>query len=424
MIIKPGWMICGRRGTKGRHGQMKISDLLLGRILILFLPVVAMCGCGNQDARTGRTLILPGARAEIQAGLFASLQAAIDAVPAEGGKVVLPPGEFHITEPLIIAGSDITLAGAGTATHIKNDNRQGQPAIILRFAGEPGDREAQSWRITLMNFRVTGNPQSGHGIEVQRVNEVFIHAVSVSHHGGDGIFLDHCYEDPRISNALITYNNGTGLNLIGCHDIVVSGNQFEENRDAIRCLDGFNLCMTGNNLDDHLGDGVVIENTYGSVVAGNMIEECQGRAIVLDRDCYGITLAANVIAHNVGGGIDLRDAHGCAVSANTFTIVGNDALRIGSDSGRIAVTGNSFSDSYIGGGLKKRPDDPMAGGLLLHTTSDISVVGNLFSGVRPGALRVPAGSSERVNFSGNVLTDVRSDHGKLLRSVVHNNVEP
>ena len=78
--------------------------------------------------------------------------------------------------------------------------------------------------------------------------------------------------------------------------------------------------MTGNGMDDHLGHGVVIENTYGSVVAGNMIEECEGTAIILDRDCYGITLCANVIAHN-GGGVDLRDAHGCAVSANTFVLL-------------------------------------------------------------------------------------------------------
>ena len=107
---------------------------------------------------------------------------------------------------------------------------------------------------------------------------------------------------------------------------MVSANQFEENRDALRCVDGYNLCMTGNCLDDHLRDGVVIENTYGSVVAGNMIEECAGTAIVLDRDCYGITLSANVIAHETSGGIDLRDAHGCTVSANTFTIVKKNAL--------------------------------------------------------------------------------------------------
>ena len=60
--------------------------------------------------------------------------------------------------------------------------------------------------------------------------------------------------------------------------------------------------MTGNNLDDHLRHGVVIENTYGSVVSGNMIEECKGIAIILDRDCYGITLSSNVIAHEVQGG--------------------------------------------------------------------------------------------------------------------------
>ena len=95
----------------------------------------------------------------------------------------------------------------------------------------------------------------------------------------------------------------------------------EENKDALHCINGYNLCMNGNNLDDHLRHGVVIENTYGSVVSGNMIEECRGTAIVLDRDCYGITLAANVIAHDSAGGIDLRDAHGCAVSANTFTIM-------------------------------------------------------------------------------------------------------
>jgi hypothetical protein len=53
-----------------------------------------------------------------------------------------------------------------------------------------------------------------------------------------------------------------------------------------------------------------------------MIEECSGTAVILDRDCYGITLSANVIAHHLEGGIDLRDALGCAVSANTLTDCG------------------------------------------------------------------------------------------------------
>ena len=272
---------------------------------------------------------LPGARPDIDAALFPNLQAAFDALPAEGGLVRLPAGTFEIEQPLVLSRSDVLIQGAGTATHIKNVNTEGKPAILIQHADGQKVKDADRlWRVMLSNFRITGNEKSGHGIEALFVNEIFIQGVTVSYHGGDGIRLDSCYEDPRVSDCLMTYNKATGLDLLGCHDIVVSANQFEENHDALHCFDGFNLCMTGNCLDDHLGHGVVIENTYGSVVSGNMIEECNGTAIILDRDCYGNTLSSNIIAHD-GGGIDLRDAHGCAVSANTFTIMKADALRIG-----------------------------------------------------------------------------------------------
>ncbi len=371
-------------------------------------------------------VLLPGARAVIDAGRYQTIQAAIDALPDEWGVVSLPPGTFEIAEPLKVAVSDVLIEGAGAATHIKNVNTEGKSAMILQHPSGGDDRKAELWRIQLADFRITGNEKSGCGIEARRINEIFFDGVTVSYHGGDGIVLDHCYEDPRICDSLITYNKGTGLNLIGCHDIIVSSNQFEENRDALRCIDGYNLTMTGNNLDDHLGDGVVIENTYGSVVSGNMIEECRGTAIVLDRDCYGITLSANVIAHNESGGIDLRDAHGCTVSANTFTIMGGHALAIGPDSGRITVTGNNFSDSYIGGGKVKRgAGDRKAGGMIIVGTSDVAICGNVFSGVRPKALTVEGELSKRVVFTNNVLTDVESDHAKLDNSsLVNDNLEP
>lgn len=368
---------------------------------------------------------LPGARPVIDAAEYPSLQAAVDALPATGGAVRLPPGTFEIDEPLMIAVSDVLIEGAGTATHIKNISTEGKSAVVLQHPSGQDNRKAELWRVRLANFRVTGNEKSGHGIEARRVNELFLDGVTISNHGGDGIRLNYCYEDPRICDCLVTYNRETGLNLIACHDIVVSSNQFEENKDAVRCTDGFNLCMTGNNLDDHIGDGVVIENTYGSVVSGNMIEECNGTAIVLDRDCYGITLSANVIAHNMMGGIDLRDAHGCTVSANTFTIVKKNAVRIGPDSGRITVCGNNFSDSYIGRGeVKRASDDRAAAGLILEGTTDVAIVGNLFSAVRPGALVVRGAPSERVLFSDNLLQDTGSDVNRLENALIGDNLQP
>jgi len=366
---------------------------------------------------------LPGAKPVIDAGEYPSLQAALDALPATGGAVRLPPGTFEITEPLRVGVSDVLIEGAGTATHIKNVNTEGKSALVLQHPSGAENRKAELWRLRVANLRLTGNPKSGHGIEARRINEIFIDGVTVSNHGGDGIHLYFCYEDPRICDSLITYNHKTGLNLVGCHDIVVSANQFEENMDAVRCSDGFNLCMTGNNLDDHLAHGVIIENTYGSVVSGNMIEECNGTAIVLDRDCYGIALSANVIAHNMTGGIDLRDAHGCTVSANTFTIVKRNAVRIGPASGRITVCGNNFSDSYIGGDKVKRADnDWEASGLILAGTADVAVVGNLFSSVVPKALTVEGEPSVRVLFGNNLLRDASSDDAQLQQGLVEGNL--
>lgn len=396
--------------------------LLLPGILIFFAVANLFSQNRITSSSQGKTMLLPGARPYIEAGEYPSLQKAIDALSEEGGIVRIPPGVFEIYEPLVISTQDVKIEGAGSATHIKNMNTEGKSALLIQHKDGGESRESELWRISLSDFRITGNEKSGHGIEARWINEIFLHGVTVSYHGSDGILLHHCYEDPRITNSLITYNKGTGLNLVGGHDIIVSANQFEENQDALRCTDGYNLCMTGNNLDDHLGNGVVIENTYGSVLSGNMIEECAGKAIVLDRDCYGITISANVIAHNSSGGVDLRDAHGCAVSANTFTIMGKDALAIGPESGRITVSGNNFSDSYIGKKQTKRIKDLNAGGLVLEGTSDICVVGNLISSVRPKALELKGKSSERINFSGNVITDAPGDQQNLKNSIVDNNI--
>jgi len=384
------------------------------RTLSLLVLLVALASLTLRQGASQNGPVAAKPPAVIEASQYPSLQAALDALPPSGGVVEIGPGEWVLQEPLVLQKEDVLLVGAGTATHIKNANTKGQPALIIQPPGLAENPRASLWRVSVQNLRLTGNEQSGTGILARHVNEICLQGISVSYHGGHGIHLDNCYEDPRICNCLITYNKKTGLQLDGCHDIVVCGNQFEENLDALVCQDGFNLCMTGNCLDDHLRHGVVIENTYGSVVSGNMIEECQGTAIILDRDCYGITLSANVIAHESSGGIDLRDAHGCAVSANTFTIVKKDALRIGPASGRITVTGNNFSNSFIGEGAQKRTKtDSDAAGIVLEGTSDIAITGNLFSGLTSKALTFAGPPSQRILFASNVLTEVESDHTQL-----------
>ncbi len=359
---------------------------------------------------------LPGSDATVDASKFASLQEAADAIPEAGGVLLIPPGKHEISEPLRIKTGDTRVVGVGSASHIVNLNTEGKPAILVEhpeFSGKSTPSKDRLWRVSLANFRVTGNEKSGAGIEARYIEEIVVQGVTSSNHGGDGVRLYFCYEDPRVHDNLFTYNKRCGVYVEGCHDIIVSANHFEENQDGLQCIDSFNLTMTGNNLDDHLGDGVVIENTYGSVVASNMIEECQGWAVVLDRDCYGITLSANVIAHDFAGGIDLRDAHGCAISANTFTIVKNVGVAVRSESASITISANNFSDTWIGNDsngkpLQRRSDEPSkterrpndAGGVLLENCSGVVISGNLFSRLSTKAV-VQTGTCTKILVNGN-----------------------
>ncbi len=390
-------------------------------LLIAALTIItSLRGTVAQSTAAGG---LPGAVAMIDASRYPTLQAALDALPATGGMVQLPAGKFEIAAPLVIGREDVLLVGQGTATQIVNTNTSGEPALIIRHPSYVDDKKQRLWRIKLADFRLIGNEKSGHGILAQGIQEIFIQGVTVSYHGGDGIRLDQCYEDPRVNDSLITYNKAAGLNLLGCHDIVVAGNQFEENQDALLCTDGFNLCMTGNCVDDHLRHGVVIENTYGSVVSGNMIEECQGVGIILDRDCYGITLSANVIAHEMSGGIELRDAHGCTVTGNSFPIVWKNALVVGPGCGHNTIVGNTFSDTYLGNGQTKRPaDKEFASGITLQGAYDTNISGNTFVGLNTKALTVTGEPSRRIIFANNVLKGVDSDHEQLLDSQTTGNI--
>ena len=128
-----------------------------------------------------------------------------------------------------------------------------------------------------------------------------------------------------------------------------------------------------------------------------------GDTLGLIAEHYGVTVESLIAAN------DLPD---------------EDALSIGPDSGRITVTGNNFSNSYIGEGkLKRTANDLAAAGMILNGTSGITVTGNLFSGLRPKAFTAEGPASKHVLFSDNVVVDTTVDLKKLDASLVKDNLE-
>ena len=367
---------------------------------------------------------------EVNAAEFETLQQAIDALPNSGGILRLPPGTFELTKPLVIEHENILLAGAGSATQLVNKNEFGESAILVRHKNweatkntvKPWGSESVLWRIQFSNFRITGNKKSGHGIEAHFINEIFIDNMTISYHGGDAVHLDRCYENARVNDSLLTYNAGSGVYALGCHDLVVGTNQFEENRDAIQFINGFNLCATGNIIDDHLRHGIVIENSQNNTVSGNMIEQCADTGLVLDRNVISTTVASNIFIHNACG-VDARDVHGSTISANTFAAQPKRGLVIGTESSRLTVAGNTFADSYIGKGKTKWTSEKNASsGIFLNATALHTITGNTFSNLITKAITLDGKPSRHIIFSQNLLVNVESDHEQLVDSQTTGNL--
>jgi len=81
--------------------------------------ILAIIACGPAVLRGAE----PAGPAVIDASKYANLQAAFDAVPEAGGLVQLPPGEFKIDKPLVLARGNTRVEGVGAATRITNCNR-------------------------------------------------------------------------------------------------------------------------------------------------------------------------------------------------------------------------------------------------------------------------------------------------------------
>jgi len=128
----------------------------------------------------------------IDASKFPNLQAALDALPDTGGIVLIPPGNFEITEPLRIRTAETRIVGSGAATHIINKNETGEPAILIRPPTLDTNPKAQLWRVQIADIRVSGSEKSGDGIRAQKIQEIYLHGVSIDHHGGHGINLVDC----------------------------------------------------------------------------------------------------------------------------------------------------------------------------------------------------------------------------------------
>ena len=337
-----------RKKTRAVSRRKALSSVLLGGT-----TGIAALAAGERPAQAGTTLTTPGpgrAATLIVAASNASskwttsadyvctgtnddltINAALAALPAWGGTVVLSDGRFTISKPVSPTISNSVLRGQGTnATMIKQQPGSG-------CNGYQYDQTKQAYNLIfcsiqsltfLGNYRGGAGDTTGYGCYINYTYRGTGHFTFWDFYlrdvwflewpndgyystGGHGYVLDH---------VLAEYNGGNGVNFAGgfvdSPPRIVDGT-YKLNGQAgitVNCVDSY---VGHNEISVNSGTYGLILSGSGCKAVGNQIYNNLGTGVHATGGAEGIEVVANTIAYNHNHGLLLDDAN-CTITGNFF----------------------------------------------------------------------------------------------------------
>jgi parallel beta-helix repeat protein len=246
------------------------------------------------------------------------IQAALDALPATGGEVVLLDGTFNV-ETTINLDSYQTLRGMGWNTILTTST------AALVFLSAIGGAGTEKVGICIRDMQIDGGAGaiSDCGIYFEYVDYSLIqHVYSRRHDAGIGTWWTGIYltnsDFNRILNNTCLENHNYGIYLQGSSNNTVSGNHCHENAENGIFLDNIssNNTVSNNYCFGNLAHGIFLDNiSSNNTVSNNYSNENGGHGIYLDGSSDN-TVSGNHCNGNGGHGIYLYGSSNNIISGN------------------------------------------------------------------------------------------------------------
>ncbi len=269
------------------------------------------------------------------------IQAAIDALPSGGGKVVLSEGTFNIAASVALV-SNIFLMAQGTSTILKPS---ADVDVLIQGATTHTDYH-------LSSFTIDGdraNRTAGHGILFQGVERCIIENLYIHDCDNDGLTLFNDASRSVIRNVTVIDNDEHGIFVDQSDDVRIEGCYAEGNgTDGIRVASG-----STRNADDVIISHCTAFNNTGFGLAQSATAGTMNRAVI----------SACTSSSNTLEGINFRRVASGSITGNICTDSDTAEGITVYQSDRVDVNGNnSFANNGIG--------------ISIHDSSQIEVVGN------------------------------------------------
>ncbi|MGE5531484.1 MAG: right-handed parallel beta-helix repeat-containing protein [Bacteroidota bacterium] len=325
---------------------------------------------------------------------FGSLQAALDALPAEGGAVHVPTGVYPINQTLQKALAErqhLYLFGDGRGSVLVNECHDGSP--LMHLTGVVG-----SWwpdlRITIRDIAFMGSPESGDALIIDYPNDTMVDACFFMGHGGQALRLGPQGTNVTVRDCWIRdckrgirAENIHHLTLTGTQTRSVAGGQTQGEHLFLgwECRE---VRVIGNHFAYGQAQGIILDGTAQHVIANNTIEgfeiaiEARGKGETVPRDhCRDMVISGNYLHANTG--LLMRgECRGFVVQGNTFINNPDGAivLQEAAGAGHHSITGNVIRKSVYDGVYVKTAS-PLQGGIDLGESEGCAVTGNVLDGV-------------------------------------------
>lgn len=319
-----------------------------------------------------------------------TVQNAISALPATGGKVVLLDGTYNVGSKITVP-SNVTIEGQGNSTILKIQPNSSTLTAVFGISAVSD--------ITFKNFKIDGNKAnntgtSQKGFTLPTLTNSKILNVTVTNLSAEGIYMYNASNNNLINGCTI---NGCakGIALLGTPTTALTGN-----------------IITDNNIQACTGHGIYAQYIDKNIISSNVSSKHtnSGSGIYLQYSNYN-DITSNQTTSNSQYGITIANGTGTTANYNTInsnTVQGNtlEGIYVNGISGAVifgtALNGNVVQGNYIG--------------ISVGYADKSAISGNITNGNSGHGIAIV--SSYYVNVSTNT-SHLNRNHGIYLNSSTH-----
>ncbi|MFC5436378.1 right-handed parallel beta-helix repeat-containing protein [Rhodanobacter umsongensis] len=365
-----------------RRGFLRGTLLLIAPLALSFVPVPVAAWARLPGDSGGPRIDVrdKGALGDGRHDDTAAIQAAIDALPASGGTVSIPDGNYMVDALRSInlrSNTRLQMTPAATLRAIANDSTHSYVIKVWRADN-----------VQIIGGRVVGERDGhlgttgewGFGISIQASNNVSVIGTHISDCWGDGIWIGGLGKHASVvvstgvtlDHVVSTNNRRQALSIGPVRGVRVIHSTFS-NTHGTKPQDGIDIEPQGQGpasdivfsdctITGNLGSGLELSKNVSGVVLKHCRVQGNSGYGVLARDTSQLTIADNVITDNGLTGVMMRaTASDVSITGNTLT--GNSArylrrfississlragdrtlnLRVDQDARNVTVSGNKF----------------------------------------------------------------------------------